>query len=129
MTIQETLQKFKGFGLERLVVPATVVVVGVASFGLGRLSAHEVGKAGLSVFYPKNYEEMLPASSGNALSEREGAADASGIVVASKAGTKYHYPWCTGAKSISEANRITFASIEEARKAGYAPAGNCKGLQ
>ena len=50
-------------------------------------------------------------------------------VVASKNGTKYHYPWCAGAKQIAEKNKITFASTEEARAKGYTPAANCKGLK
>jgi methylphosphotriester-DNA--protein-cysteine methyltransferase len=37
-------------------------------------------------------------------------------------------PDCPGAKQISEQNKIWFASIEEAEKAGYKPAGNCPGL-
>lgn len=53
----------------------------------------------------------------------------SGSVVASKNGTKYHYPWCSGAKKIGEQNKITFPSIEKARGAGYLPASNCKGLK
>lgn len=52
-----------------------------------------------------------------------------GQVVASKNGTKYHLPECSGAKQISDKNKITFNSIEEARAAGYSPASNCKGLK
>jgi len=48
--------------------------------------------------------------------------------VASKNGTKYHYPWCPGAQSIKEENKIWFSTKEEAEKAGYQPASNCKGL-
>ena len=40
-----------------------------------------------------------------------------------------YYPWCAGAKQISEKNKITFASTEEARAKGYTPAANCKGLK
>ncbi len=52
-----------------------------------------------------------------------------GQVVASKSGTKYHYPWCAGAKQISEKNKIIFKSISDARAKGYTPATNCKGLE
>jgi hypothetical protein len=57
------------------------------------------------------------------------AGQAGGAVVGSKNGTKYHYPWCAGAQTIKEENKIFFASIEEARAKGYTPAANCKGLQ
>lgn len=55
--------------------------------------------------------------------------ETSGMVVASKSGTRYHLPSCPGAKSISKKNKITFSSIAEAEAAGYKPALNCKGLK
>ncbi|MFA6158073.1 MAG: hypothetical protein WC763_00390 [Candidatus Paceibacterota bacterium] len=51
-----------------------------------------------------------------------------GKYVASKTGTKYHLPTCAGARTISNDNKIWFTTKEEAEKAGYAPAGNCKGI-
>lgn len=68
--------------------------------------------------------EMRDSASAVLAPEANGEA-----VVASKNGTKYHYPWCAGAKQISEKNKIIFSSIEEARAKGYAPASNCKGLK
>lgn len=47
-------------------------------------------------------------------------------VVASSKGTKYHFPWCSGAKAISTKNKITFKSPELAEKVGYTLAANCK---
>ncbi len=52
-----------------------------------------------------------------------------GQVVASRSGKKYHFPWCPGAETISEKNKIWFADEKEARRRGYTPAGNCKGLE
>ncbi len=52
-----------------------------------------------------------------------------GEVVASKNGTKYYFPWCGSASRIKPENQIKFASVELAIKAGYTPAGNCKGLK
>jgi hypothetical protein len=51
-----------------------------------------------------------------------------GKYVASKSGKKYYVPSCSGAKSISEANKIWFSTKDEAEKAGYAPATTCKGI-
>ncbi len=48
--------------------------------------------------------------------------------VGSKNSTKYHLPTCIGAKGISEANKVWFATREEAEEVGYTPAKNCKGL-
>jgi hypothetical protein len=38
----------------------------------------------------------------------------------------YHAPNCRGAASMSEKNRVAFASREDAEKAGYRKAGDCK---
>lgn len=51
-----------------------------------------------------------------------------GLYVGSKNGKTYHLPWCTGAKRIKDANKIWFASKEEAEQKGYSPATNCKGI-
>ncbi len=51
-----------------------------------------------------------------------------GGYVASKNGTKYHFPWCGSAKQIKEENKIWFKTKAEAEAAGYTPASNCKGI-
>lgn len=50
------------------------------------------------------------------------------LFVGSVNSDKFHYRWCPGAQHISGENKIYFASKEEAREAGYTPAGNCPGL-
>ncbi len=50
-------------------------------------------------------------------------------VVASRTGTKYHLPWCAGALAIKEENKLWFNTPEDAQRAGYTPAGNCKGIR
>lgn len=97
-----------------------IVLVAMIGFGLGRLSKIRESKAPLSVESKTDFSE----SSKSVFDYQN-----EGIVVASKNGTKYHYPWCSGASTIKEENKVTFGSIEEARKAGYLPASNCKGLK
>lgn len=46
-------------------------------------------------------------------------------VVASVNSDKYHYEWCSSAGRISEKNKITFSSAQEAETAGFTLAGNC----
>ena len=94
-----------------------IILVAFASFGLGRLSKIKTARVPLKI------EQM--AAVGEAIGETKSV----GMYVASKNGTKYHFPWCSGAKSISEVNKIWFNSVEEARASGYAPAANCKGLK
>lgn len=108
-----------------LILAAVIILVALISFGLGRLSKIRERKTPITI------ENLLPnqnMGSTSAESAVQSTAPA-GQVVASKNGTKYHYPWCAGAQSIKEENKIYFSSIEEARKAGYTPASNCKGLK
>ena len=52
-----------------------------------------------------------------------------GLVLASKSGKKYYYPWCTGVDRIKEENKVWFTTIEDAKKAGLTPASGCAGLK
>jgi len=93
-----------------------VFLLSIASFGLGRLSALESARPPVSV------SKAQVASDSNAIAP-------GGQVVASKSGSAYYYPWCGGAGRISEQNKVWFKSEAAAKKAGYAPAKNCKGLK
>lgn len=70
--------------------------------------------------------ESVPASSQDSGESQIVLSEAG--YVASKSGTKYHLPWCSGAKRIKEENKIWFATKEAAEAAGYTPAANCKGI-
>jgi len=140
MSIQELILKIKSIAslAERrdIFMAIVVVLVGFSSFGLGRLSSIQDLKQPIIVqndSQTASVSKALPTSNLAVNSQKNTATNSSSIspnsVVASKSGTKYHYPWCIGAKSIKEENQIWFSSIEEARSAGYLPAGNCKGLK
>lgn len=98
----------------------------LAAYGLGRLHYYKENvSVPVKIINPvKQGQTVTPEVKGVSVE-----LESQGEVVASKSGTKYHYPWCSGAKQISEKNKIIFSSIEDARKAGYAPATNCKGLK
>lgn len=106
-----------------------IVFTAFTSFGLGRLSSLQDKKIPITIEnMPANVSNLTkpddletPFPSGNGVSK-------SGMFIASKNGTKYHFPWCPGAQSIKEENKVWFSSEEEAKNAGYAPASNCKGL-
>jgi hypothetical protein len=51
-----------------------------------------------------------------------------GQYVASRTGTVYYYPWCSGGGTIPSDKAIWFATAAAAQAAGYVPAKNCKGL-
>lgn len=110
---------------KELFIVVIIILVALASFGLGRLSKIEEGRVPVTV-------EQMQA---NVLETRFRVAPAAetefqeeGSLVASKNGKKYHFPWCSGAQRIKESNKIWFSSRTEAESVGYTPAANCKGL-
>ena len=119
MNIPEMWLRIKGFG-EALVgewgIVIIVFLVALCSFALGRLSALEGAKPPVAM--------LQAAEAGVARSMPEG-----GYYLAAKTGSAYYYPWCGGAARISPENLVVFKTSEDAKKAGYAPAKNCKGLQ
>ena len=128
------MQSIAGFlagdkGKDRFTV-LLIILVGFASFGLGRLSAiHEnTPKIRLETPQTTPIESDIKPVQNQPKPELQ-ASPASGSVVVSKHGEVYHAPWCSGAKRISEANKVWYDSEEAAKKAGYRPAANCKGLR
>jgi hypothetical protein len=101
-----------------------MTLLGLFSFGLGRLSVES--NENLTILECPN--TCVTAK----VAQIKGATDSNvfqtGQYVASKNGTKYHFPWCSGAQRIKSENMIYFETAEEARRAGYTPASNCKGL-
>ena len=111
----------------------TIILVGMASFGLGKLSSYEKNKVPISILKTQDamYATVLATQEEktNTPAQTGLSAQASGEVVASKSGTKYYYPWCTGVSKIKEENKVWFKSIENAKLAGLTPASNCIGLK
>jgi len=135
MSIREKLLKIKGVGERQEVFTILLIIlVAFGSFGLGRLSKIADSRVPVVIRAEDGaiIGEIGPEGEVNSLGPNNTAsvliADQSGRVVASKSGAKYHFPWCSGALRISEANKIWFDSKVEAELAGYTPAANCKGL-
>jgi hypothetical protein len=149
MSIKDFSQKIKGLaGSETgkdVYIVITLILVAVAAFGLGRLSMARSGASPVSLVYPRdmqglvqNTANIVKTSSDNTSSivssqtEKlvEGAnsqpTELQKQIVASKKGTKYYYTWCSGAKSLSETNKIYFATEEEAEAKGYTKSTSCK---
>ena len=133
--IPDVYKKVKAWAGERqgdLFTATVIFLVGLGSFGLGRLSALQRPKQPITVLPPR------PAGRGGAdassAATKEGAfaakaaATTAGKYVGSKSGTSYHLPWCPGALRIKETNKIWFPTKKEAEAKGYNPAGNCPGL-
>jgi hypothetical protein len=113
-----------------LLIGLIVILTAIGSFGLGRLSA-TLGKDepvliqynGVATGTPIKTSSQKPIGSQSAAVSN---AFSDMTVVASKKGSKYYFTWCSGAKSLSEKNKISFATPEEAEKAGYTKASGCK---
>jgi len=129
MNIKEKLEKIKPYfakaskdkPLENdIIIVLVIVFVALIAFGLGRLS----------VLFEKKMPIEVENLTGNInlVTSDVDKLDGEKLFVVSKNGTKYHYPWCSGAQRIKESNKIWFSTKKEAEDAGYSPAANCKGL-
>jgi len=127
--------KFKNLIEGRYFVPIILILIAIIAFSLGRISGLQEKREPVRVLNNAPPTPLLQQEGGTGVNNvisgevKGSSTSSSGTVIASKNGTKYHYPWCAGAKQISEKNKISFNSIEEARAAGYSPASNCKGLK
>ncbi len=88
------------------------LLANIFSFFLGKMSSLEQENASL---------REVNASSGEEVQEI--------VYVASKNGSVYHLPWCSGALKMSEENKIFFETKDDAENDGYRAAKNCDGLQ
>lgn len=101
-----------------------LLLVAVASFGLGRQSVAEKAISLTTTAESGVQNAPTITESPQITTENEGQPR----YVASKNGQVYHLLICPGAKQISEANKVYFNTKEEAEAAGLHPAANCKGI-
>jgi hypothetical protein len=136
MNIMEKTKAFIKGNEKDLWLILMIIIIGILGFGLGRVSGLEKNKMPIEIVLPD-----FPASSANTItsgseSGLKGESQAASVSLSAKTGKyvgsvnsdKYHLPTCGGAKRISEANKVWFGSKEEAKNAGYVPAGNCPGI-
>lgn len=135
-SIPETIKSIKRALSGDLFMVLLIVFVGSASFGLGRLSSEQISHEPVRIEYGAALNTAATGGStgnstvrtSNAQNISAAAASAEGGFVGSRNGSKYHFPWCSGAQRIKPENLVHFATRVEAENAGYTPAANCKGL-
>ena len=125
------MEKIKSFlesekGKDILIV-IIVILVGLGSFELGRLSKES--SSGLKIDYT-NPNTMptdvgLPQS-GIPTSVGENPTSSGKTFFASSKGSKYYTTSCSAGKTIKQENRVYFATGEEAEAAGYTLSGACQ---
>ncbi len=121
--IKQFLESEKG---KDVLVVIIVVLVGLSSFELGRLSKENTA-SGIKIEYP-NQMENQPAnvvSVTNSTNNKENRSNGK-IFFASNRGTKYYSIGCSAGKTIKQENRIYFTTGEEAQKAGYELSSSCR---
>ena len=118
MSIKDILEKGKPFYTLLL-----ILIIASIFLAFGRLSALEEKQTPIKITYPNPPRPGLGDLGGNT------TVQTGGEVIGSKSGKKYYFPWCGTVSRIKPENQVHFASVDEARAAGYTPAANCKGLK
>jgi len=137
LSINNSMEKIKQFvesekGKDILTV-AIVILVGLGSFGLGRLSK-QATSPGIKIEYPNQESNVIESQKTNSynspnvsnVSNTPQKVPNSGNYFASNKGKKYYPIGCSAGKTIKQENRIYFATSAEAEKAGYTLSSSCK---
>jgi hypothetical protein len=122
-----------------------LILVGVGSFGLGRLSNSSekndliIEKGELPILQASVVDAALsPAHSTSInapksvpIGENKPLATKSSVApkkayFASNRGSKYYHIGCTGGKTLKEENKIWFSTKEEAESSGYELSSSCR---
>jgi len=123
-----------------IMIVMIVILVGLGSFQLGRLSK-AASSTGIKIKYEEQQKEQgvgqgintaagvlyvnenskSPEKSKNSISVNNNNKD----FFASNRGSKYYPVGCSAGKNIKQANRVYFATGEEAEKAGYELSSSC----
>ena len=129
MSINHFWSKIKSkLGIDNITIMYLFIIIGVgiASFGLGQLSAsNNIEVKGVN-------ENILESNSSNEIKIIETDKNISTektkekVYVASKNGKLYYGVSCSGASRIKEENKVWFATATDAEKSGYTYASSCK---
>lgn len=128
------MEKIKRFldsdkGKDILVV-IIVILVGLGSFELGRLSK-ENQPQGIKIQYPDTNQDRGIIQAANTILGSTSLPAANNVnsseknFFASSRGSKYYTISCTAGKTIKQENRVWFATGEEAERAGYTLSSSC----
>lgn len=131
--IKQFVENDKG---KDILVIIIIILIGLGSFGLGRLSKNSSNN-GIKVEYEGQEEANVLGSmeakngdlsdlsvNSNILQKSEKST--SGNFFASNRGSKYYSVSCSAGKTIKQENRVYFMTSSEAEKAGYELSSSCK---
>lgn len=128
-TITNWIKSEKG---KDVMIVGIIILVGLASFELGRLSK-ENSSSGIKIEYPSQNDTqeanvIYSVESSNLTKNIKTATNNSAgkTFFASSKGNKYYTISCSAGKTIKQENRVYFATGEEAQKAGYTLSSSCR---
>ena len=110
-----------------IIIVIIVILVGLGSFGLGRLSKNAPNN-GLKIEYRNQEGNITKATESPQFSPQTSKVEINTngkAFFASNRGTKYYPLGCNAGKTIKMENRIYFSSSEEAQRSGYTPSTSC----
>jgi hypothetical protein len=122
------MKKIKSFveseGGKDILIVIIVILVGLVSFELGRLSK-ENGSSGIKILSAQAGSQIatdveLPVS------VRSTSVADNKTFFASSKGSKYYSLGCSAGKTIKQENRVYFTTGEEAQAAGYTLSTSCR---
>lgn len=130
--IKQFLDSEKG---KDILIVIIVILVGLGSFELGRLSKED-SSTGIKIEYPdqeSGQEASVVKAGSDAIpdvgilqgrSPTSGASDGKTFFASSR-GKKYYTISCSAGKTIKQENRVYFSTGEEAQAAGYTLSNAC----
>lgn len=110
-----------------VVLAVCVIMLTIISFNLGKISAGKDSDSPVTITGGQEVgtANIYKPSSGGRATKSVLRTDPT-VIASSKSKTKYyHFTWCSGAKQISEKNKLTFPNESSAMAAGYTLASNC----
>lgn len=120
--INQTIQSEKG---KDVLVVIIVILVGLGSFELGRLSKES--SSGLKIDSSDTDVGAVPdVGIPQGGSPTSGTPSSGKTFFASSKGKKYYTTSCSAGKTIKQENRVYFATGEEAEAAGYTLSSSCQ---
>lgn len=135
------MKKIKYFleseGGKNILIVFIVILVGLGSFGLGRLSKGQEDKK-LDILYQNLSQNNLvtnssplnlSSNSSNILNKGTNPSNTTTSskkgYIASKIGSKYYPIDCSAGEKLKESNKIYFSTEKEAIEAGYTRSSSC----
>ena len=119
--IKQFLESEKG---KDILIVIIVILVGLGSFELGRLSK-ENSTSGVKIEYPKQ-DSNQEASVISSTKVPTVNSNSGKTFFASSKGSKYYSLGCSAGKTIKLENRVYFTTGEEAQQAGYVLSSSCQ---